>query len=132
MILDAYASTITHDSIDIRIISGSGCTIRAGVDSAPVEVIDSHIHNHNVHFFKTSFHGLSSASTYTIHIKQEQDNPFILKIKTLDLPTGKKICRFATLPDLHISSEFIHRPDSGKRLYSRALELAIEYYCIMR
>lgn len=89
--------------------------------------VDDHIHKHNHYFFNCSFSGLKSKQVYTLKIYQEQKKGYELRIKTLCVPESRKICRFGILTDLHIAGNYINRPDSGKRLYGKALELADKY-----
>jgi hypothetical protein len=127
MIIDAYIPTITHTSVDIRIISHSGQKLIIIFNGEREKAVRSFIHNYDLYFFFCRFSGLTPARHYSVKIFQEPEDTVELKIKTLEVPAGRRICRFGILPDLHIASHSINRPDSGKRLYGKALELAEKY-----
>ncbi|MBN2441144.1 MAG: metallophosphoesterase [Spirochaetales bacterium] len=155
MIIDAYTATITSDSVDVRIISDSPKDITVLIDPESALIINPQIHVNNLYFFKyrcntpymnnwksatadntpylnnwksaTADNRLLSDKEYTLHMSQDQEKKHEIRFKTLAIPPGQKICRFGILTDLHIAHNYIQRPDSGKRLYGKALELAQTY-----
>lgn len=127
MIIDAYIVTTTYNFLDVRVISTTGRKIKIIVESEKEKSVDCNIHKHNLYFFTCCFYGLKSEHEYTLKIFQEPNERIEYKIKTLAVPESRKLCRFGILPDLHIAYNYISRPDSGKRLYGKALELADKY-----
>lgn len=131
MIMDAYITTVTENSFETRIIAREGTEtelLSANGDRVSLKPVIQHA---GKNFFRHLLTGLDADTAYNLAVRAGDERK--LAVRTLKIPEGRKLCRFALFPDPHIAgpdTEKAFPDDRGPRLYSKAVFLHRKY--IMR
>ena len=129
MIIDAYTTTRTSSSIEIRIITDTPDSITVSLKKDTVHKISPEYQFENSRFFfRYNFQDLFSDTEYTIYIKAV--NHLVLKSSTLVNVHPEKLFRFALFGDPHVAGRDTQAAfplEKGPRLYSKALYFLDKY-----
>ncbi len=121
-ILDAYLSTISPESFEVRVITSSPPPVVFKHDVEEVSASPNKSEG-GKYFFRFQRDGLPADSPFLVTITQEGDHR-TLESRTLPRPRGRHRLRFGILADPHLNTGSCR---GGRRLLDQANELCEKY-----